>query len=207
MEAILDAAAQVFEARGYGAGTTNRIAARAGVSIGTLYQYFANKEDLAVALLERHIQDTLRRMREWVGHMVAENHSLHDALEDYITGIMEIHGDRPTLQHLLLEETPLPEAVHRRLLEAEFQSVRTLAGLLRTFPEMARPNLEHAAYLVLHAVEALVHRSAAHPMDTTISRDGLRRELLVMLEAYLRSGEPVPGPVGGEGRRPGPGPG
>ena len=39
MEAILTAAAQVFEARGYAAGTTNRIAESAGVSIGTLYQY------------------------------------------------------------------------------------------------------------------------------------------------------------------------
>ena len=51
MEAILGAAAQVFEARGYASGTTNRIAETAGVSIGTLYQYFPSKEALVVALL------------------------------------------------------------------------------------------------------------------------------------------------------------
>ena len=55
VEEILSAAAQVFEARGYAAGTTNRIAERAGVSIGTLYQYFPSKEAIAVALLETYL--------------------------------------------------------------------------------------------------------------------------------------------------------
>jgi AcrR family transcriptional regulator len=44
VEALLQAAAQVFECHGYAAGTTNRIAERAGVSIGSLYQYFPNKD-------------------------------------------------------------------------------------------------------------------------------------------------------------------
>lgn len=51
---VLDAAAQVFAERGY-AATTNEIAARAGVSIGSLYQYFADKDALLVALAERHL--------------------------------------------------------------------------------------------------------------------------------------------------------
>src|SRR5512138_188963 len=56
VESILTAASQVFAEQGYAAGTTNRIAERAGVSIGTLYQYFPNKETLAVRLLERHVE-------------------------------------------------------------------------------------------------------------------------------------------------------
>jgi AcrR family transcriptional regulator len=50
VEAILEAAAQVFERYGYAAGTTNRIAGRAGVAIGSLYQYFRNKDAILVAL-------------------------------------------------------------------------------------------------------------------------------------------------------------
>lgn len=53
---LLEAAAQVFRAEGYGA-TTNRIAERAGVSIGTLYEYFPNKEALLLALAERHVAE------------------------------------------------------------------------------------------------------------------------------------------------------
>jgi AcrR family transcriptional regulator len=185
VDALLGAAAQVFEERGYKSGTTNRIAEVAGVSIGTLYQYFSSKEALAVALLERHIDETQRQMREWVGHMLEERHSLHAAMEDYIAGMMTMHVQRPRLQHILLEETPLPEHVHRLLQDAEHQLARTMTGLLRTYPETGRPNLEHAAYVVIHTVEALTHRFAAHPNDPAINRDVLQRELVTMLEGYL----------------------
>ncbi|MBK6847886.1 MAG: TetR/AcrR family transcriptional regulator [Proteobacteria bacterium] len=86
VDQVLTAAAQVFETFGYAAGTTNRIAERAGVSVGTLYQYFPSKEAVAVALLERHIQETNRKLHEWVGHMVAKRHGLRDAVEDYVWG-------------------------------------------------------------------------------------------------------------------------
>jgi AcrR family transcriptional regulator len=184
--AILAAAAQVFEDHGYAGGTTNRIAERAGVSVGTLYQYFPSKEALAVALLEQHIEETQRRMREWVGHMVAENHALREALEDYVAGMMDVHVERPRLQHILLEETPLPVHVHQLLLEAEHQRARAMAGLLRTFPAVRHPSLEHSAYLIIHTVEALTHRFAAHPDDPAINRESLQRELVTMLVQYLR---------------------
>ena len=57
VDAILAAAAQVFARHGYAAATTNRIAERAGVSIGSLYEYFSNKDALLVAILEAHIQE------------------------------------------------------------------------------------------------------------------------------------------------------
>jgi len=174
---------------GYAAGTTNRIAEAAGVAIGTLYQYFPSKEALAVALLERHIQETQRRQREWVGHIIAENHTLRAALADYVGGILEVHVRQPRLQHILLEETPLPERVHRLLLDAEHQAARTMAGLLRTYPGVRRPNLEHAGYVVIHTVEALTHRFAAHPDDPVISRRELQGELVAMLATYLQDGE------------------
>jgi AcrR family transcriptional regulator len=187
VEAILTAAAQVFEERGYAGGTTNRIAEAAGVSIGTLYQYFASKEALVVALLEQHIEDTQRRMREWVGHMVAENHTLQASLEDYVEGMLAVHVRRPRLQHILLEETPLPEHVHRLLLAAEHQLARTLSGLLRTYPEVRHPRLEHAAYVAIHTIEALTHRFAAHPEDRVIQQEALKRELVLLFEGYLRN--------------------
>lgn len=59
VEWILESAAQIFRAEGFGA-TTNRIAARAGVSIGTLYEYFPNKEALLFTLAERHVIEAER---------------------------------------------------------------------------------------------------------------------------------------------------
>src|SRR5580698_2166450 len=62
VEAIIEAAAQVFERHGYAAGTTNRIAERAGVSIGSLYQYFPNKDAILVALSRRHLQEGMAQL-------------------------------------------------------------------------------------------------------------------------------------------------
>jgi hypothetical protein len=60
-----------------------------------------------------------------------------------------------------------------------------MAGLLRTYADAKRPELEHAAYVVIHTVEALTHRFAAHPNDTIINRESFQLELVTMLGAYL----------------------
>jgi AcrR family transcriptional regulator len=182
---ILLAAAQVFETHGYAAGTTNRIAERAGVSIGTLYQYFPSKEAIAVALLEQHIADTDRRLHEWVGHMVVEQHGLQEALHDYVTGMLETHYGQPRLQHILLEETPLPDRVHQAVLEAERHAAKTVSGLLRLYPEVRCVAPEHVGFMVFQTVESLTHRFAAHPDEQFITRTGFVEEVVTMLVAYL----------------------
>ena len=60
MAELLDAAAEVFAAQGYAKASTNAIAAAAGASPGTLYQFFKNKEAIAEALTERYV----KRLRE-----------------------------------------------------------------------------------------------------------------------------------------------
>jgi AcrR family transcriptional regulator len=60
---ILEAAAQILEARGLAGFTTNAVAERAGVSIGTLYQYFADKNAVLLALARQQMQTTLEAVR------------------------------------------------------------------------------------------------------------------------------------------------
>jgi AcrR family transcriptional regulator len=186
VEDILTAAAQVFEAHGYAAGTTNRVAERAGVSIGTLYQYFPSKEALAVALLDRHLAEGMRRLSEWVARCVAEPRSLAEALRVFVEGMIDLHADQPRLQHILLEETPLPPRLHEALLRAEQEAARTVAGLLRLYPEVRRGDLARAAHLAVQTVESLTHRFAAHP-DHELPRRAFASELVAMLTAYLAS--------------------
>jgi AcrR family transcriptional regulator len=59
VSAILEAAAQILEKGGLPAFNTNAVAERAGVSVGTLYQYFANKQALLRAIAEREMRTTL----------------------------------------------------------------------------------------------------------------------------------------------------
>ena len=62
--AIIEAAARILEGNGRDGLTTNRVADRAGVSIGSLYQYFPNKEAIVAALLRREREALLSRIRE-----------------------------------------------------------------------------------------------------------------------------------------------
>jgi AcrR family transcriptional regulator len=66
---ILDAAAQILERQGENAVTTNSVAERAGFSIGTLYQYFANRDEILIALAEREQQRVAERMRTLIGQI------------------------------------------------------------------------------------------------------------------------------------------
>jgi AcrR family transcriptional regulator len=187
VEGILAAGAQVFETSGYASASTNRIAKRAGVSIGTLYQYFPSKEAIAVALVERHVVDTDSRLHEWVGHVASEEHGLHAALQDYVIGMMELHAGRPRLQHILLEETPLPERVHNALLDAERRAATTMSELLSAYPEIPKTHLVRVGFMVVQTVESLTHRFVAHPDVQVISRESFIEEVVAMLEAYLHS--------------------
>ena len=63
VEVVLEAAAQVLLREGYARATTNRIAERAGVSVGTIYQYFGGKDEVFDALIQRYFADVLAKIR------------------------------------------------------------------------------------------------------------------------------------------------
>lgn len=106
VEAILEAAAHILDTRGAEAFNTNAVAERAGVSIGSLYQYFSNKTALVQALIQREHAQLL-------GELVAlgercEGMALLDAL---IALAVEHQLRRPALNRLLdAEEAHLPPA-------------------------------------------------------------------------------------------------
>jgi AcrR family transcriptional regulator len=86
VEWILTAAARIFRAEGFDA-TTNRVARAAGVSIGTLYEYFPNKESLLVALAERHVSEAERG----VGEALAEETSPRELVRALYEAILASH--------------------------------------------------------------------------------------------------------------------
>jgi AcrR family transcriptional regulator len=186
VEELLGAAIEVFDKQGYAAGTTHRIAERAGVSIGTLYQYFPNKEAMAVALLERHIAATTSGLHNWAQHMTAENHGLRSALHEYVAAMLNLHSGHPRLQHMLLEEIPLPERVHQAVLQSERDAAGIVADVLARYPEIRRRDPRAVSSLVVQVVESLTHRFAAHPQEQAMTRQAFADELVTMLEAYLR---------------------
>jgi AcrR family transcriptional regulator len=116
VETILDAAAQAFEARGYAAGTTNRIAERAGV-IGSLYEYFPNKDAIVVALAERELelerQEILKLLKG------SGRRGLAGLLQEFVEIIVGFHARSPALHRILFDEAEHPPEAHARVLRFE----------------------------------------------------------------------------------------
>ena len=158
MRAITRAAAQVFSARGYAASTTNHIAERAGVSIGSLYEYFPNKDALLVALMEDHI----REGEAILAAAAAQAQDAHDGLPEivrrFVRAMVEFHARDRALHRVLFEETPLPPRILRMLADLEAQLTEQVHAYLRAAPGVRRRDLPLAAAVVVQAVEGLTHK-------------------------------------------------
>jgi AcrR family transcriptional regulator len=100
---LLDAAAVVFAETGYEAATTNAIAARAGVSPGTLYQFFANKAAIAAALADRYADEL-----EAAGERLADEpqRPVEDLLADSIDAMVAANLAQPAVGALLTAAVP-----------------------------------------------------------------------------------------------------
>ena len=104
VEAILEAAARILETRGFEGYTTNAIAERAGVSIGSLYQYFPSKDAITLALIARESATLSREVNE-----AAANEDWKAALSRMVDAAVRHQLRRPALARLLdVEEARLP---------------------------------------------------------------------------------------------------
>jgi AcrR family transcriptional regulator len=107
-DAILEAAAHIIAASGLSAFNTNAVAARAGVSIGSLYQYFPNKDALMVALIE-HGQRRQLSTFDAAAAAIPANASLSDTVRILVRAAMQHHHDNSLLATALdHEEARLP---------------------------------------------------------------------------------------------------
>ncbi|MGW7534341.1 TetR/AcrR family transcriptional regulator [Amycolatopsis sp. NPDC054798] len=182
---ILAAAAQVFAELGYAAGTTNRIAERARVSIGSLYQYYPNKDAILVALTSRHLaagEETLRRQRETAG----PPETLDGALRELVHAAIQNHRDDPQLLRVMAEQAPRSAELLEQVARYEEEQIAEVRGLLERSPEAQVSNVDMAARLIVHTVELLVHKLIAgpRPLDLPAFED----ELVAMVTRYATAG-------------------
>jgi AcrR family transcriptional regulator len=189
VEVILAAAARVFARAGYAATTTNHVAAKAGVSIGSLYEYFPSKDAILVALVVRHLDDAERELGRAVGEIGDALLSLEDTIGLLVRTMVELHARDPGLHRVLFEEAPLPAKLRNRVAQLETVMAREVARLLVRHgfdDEEARA----AAGMAVQVSESLTHRLVLH--DVGPSGRGWReaaephvREIGVLLLGYL----------------------
>lgn len=180
-ERILTAAAHVFSEFGYSAGTTNRIAEHARISIGSLYQYFPNKDAILAELLVRHID-----RGAWTGAQELDlaPGTLTEAVRSLVRDAIDHHRDDPQLLRIMIEEAPisseLVEAIDRHG-QARVSQVR---DVLARHPDVRVRDLDVAAELVVGTVELNTHKLMATPRPIPVDR--LETQLVAMITRYLR---------------------
>src|SRR5271156_1556735 len=154
VEAILDAVVRILKREGVQAVTTNRVAEVAGVSIGSVYQYFPDKRAIFVALHQRHIEEIDRMVeRKLIEHARS---SLDELIAAMIEGMIDAHSDDPELYEMLFTEVP-----HRADGARDF-AVRLHGAFLLAISSRAHElkkgrNLDRVVFVVTHMVESLSH--------------------------------------------------
>jgi AcrR family transcriptional regulator len=111
---ILDAAARIFDERGYRSTTTNHVAEAAGVSIGSLYQYFPNKDALLVALAEHHIESLAQQFGERLISLREQRPTLEEVVRMLLDLTVELN-DTSRLHAILFSDCPRTPALTERL--------------------------------------------------------------------------------------------
>jgi AcrR family transcriptional regulator len=104
VDTLLEATARVLVKQGYDRASTNRIAATAGVSIGSLYQYFPNKEALVAALVARHSREMLQLLQDALKEVAS--HSVATALRTLVAAMVDAHRIDPELHRIFAEQVP-----------------------------------------------------------------------------------------------------
>jgi len=179
VEAVLEAVPRVLRRHGAEAITTNRVAEAAGVSIGSLYQYFPDKQAIFMALHDRHV-DRVRHVIE-----LTMTHCTSASLEEFTRELVErlanVHSEDAELHGIVSVAVPGGADGFKIALQATFEQVISPTKQDRYPPE----DTERMLFVLPRMVEALVH-GVAHQKQA-ISRERAKDEAIRTVAVYLNS--------------------
>jgi len=160
VDALVEATARILVREGFDKASTNRIAEVAGVSVGSLYQYFPGKEALVAAVITRHNQEIMQTVR---GELVdAMRLPLEPAVRKLVAVAVKAHRVNPKLHRVLAEQIPRV---------GKLENVETFNRdnftLFQSFLEAHRDelrveDLELASFVCVTSIEALTHNAVLH---------------------------------------------
>src|SRR5215510_12666920 len=160
VDALLGATARILVKEGYDRASTNRIAHVAGVSIGSLYQYFPSKEALVAAVIDRHTQGMMQVVRDALVKVAMR--PIGEAARELVRVMIDAHRVNPKLHRVLVEQVPRVgrldniEAIDREA----YSLVRAYLEAHRD--ELGIPDTDMAAFVCVTTVEALTHAAVVH---------------------------------------------
>lgn len=180
-ESILQGAIQLLNS-GRKAFTTIQIAKVAGVSVGSLYQYFPNKQAITAKLIEYHVQVTLTEIQKIIDSI----HSPH--VEDYIEPIVgfmvNLYYDRRYVFYFMTKNI---EDVHRMdaFLYVKGESARIMAKAYKERQlHPARPDVDAAMQLMVQSVIGVLEQIVLYELET-FDKEAVKKQLCGLVRSYL----------------------
>jgi AcrR family transcriptional regulator len=179
VDAIIEAAARILSSNGWAGFTTNKVAAAAGVSIGSYYQYFPDKHSLIEAIRTRHLDDCLSTLKI----AVEGEKPLSVFVEQLVDGIIAIHSVNPGLHRVLLDEAPSFDSFRdpNSAFEKEYLSCYS-AAVVKYRRSKERSKDETVGMIISDAIDGVVHNAARRG---TLQAAEVRNELVKMITSYL----------------------
>jgi len=183
MDMIFEATARIIERDGIAALNTNRIAERAGISIGSLYEYFPNKDAILIAMARQRLAEDERLVRQALaGPDADQNVSL---ARRAIHALVALHEHRPKVRRAIM-------AVHlaHGFGSEHARPVQEIAELIvqrntRLLGDKTAAVLDHASLFVITRAVIGVIRAAFEERSLLPGTTSLEDELVRLVEAYL----------------------
>ena len=173
----------MLKREGFNAVTTNRVAEVAGVSIGSVYQYFPDKRAIFVALHQRHIEQIDRMVEATLTEHAAS--TLDDLMRAMIDAMIEAHNADLELYELLATEVP-HRADGTRDFAVRLHGAFRLAIASRAHELKKDRDLDKLVFVVTNMVESLSH-AALFRRPSRLSLAAAKAEVVRAVLAYLRS--------------------
>ncbi|WP_421956164.1 TetR/AcrR family transcriptional regulator [Polaromonas sp.] len=182
VEAIQIATIQVLTAEGLGRCTTTRVAERAGVSVGSLYQYYPNRRCLLAAVLERHLAlvaeaveracaATHGRTTREMGRVIAGSYldaKLHEVeTSTALYSVLEEHGGAQLVKQF------------------RTRMARTIARMLLTSSDRRFDEVETVSEVVLSAISGPIRAVLEKSVSPNLRRT-IREHVILLATSYLR---------------------
>lgn len=182
VEAILTATARLLRRDGYDALSTNKVAQAAGVSVGSLYQYFPSKEALFMAVMDTHCTQLSLALE---GRLVAlAQASIEVVARAMVDEMISLHRVDPRLHRVLMQQAPHLSPTSR-ILEMRHRFAELLAVYLEAHAaEVEIEDFKLAAHLLTLSVDALTDDAVlTHPelLESQAFRDDVVRMVLCYL--------------------------
>ncbi len=175
---VLDAVQLVIKRHGTGAITTNRIAEAAGVSVGSLYQYFPDKRAIFTALHDRHVDEVRRVIERAMTDCVSA--PLQDFAGELVLGLVDAHTEVGELHDVVGSVVPRSALGFKNALHWTFGEVLSRADDPARYNSDAKDRM---LFVLPGMVASLVHAGAHAPL----SRSDTKREAVRAVQVYVNS--------------------